>query len=177
MTSPEDDDDLEEALRRALSEAVSEVEPGKDGLDKIRARIGDRPPRPWLSSVLVGLADRIRYWTWHGHWAWQESLPGLRALRERRSRRNTFPGWSIGWFRLVTILTGATVVASLALGRQPFRQAILQASTLLDGGDGPTPGSGAPEGDGTEAGGGSSTPATGGTTSGSGRAGPGSTAP
>ena len=39
MTSPEDDDDLGEALRRALSEAASEVEPAKDGLDKIRTRL------------------------------------------------------------------------------------------------------------------------------------------
>ena len=50
MTSPEDDG-LEEALRRALSDAASEIEPGADGLDKIRARIGDRRPRPWLLSV------------------------------------------------------------------------------------------------------------------------------
>jgi len=59
MTSPEDNS-LEEALRRALSNAASEVEPGTDGLDKIRARIGNRPSRPWLFSVLVGLVVRVK---------------------------------------------------------------------------------------------------------------------
>ena len=66
MTSP-GDDRLEGALRRALSDAGSAVEPGADGLDKIRARIGDRPPRPWLLSLLSGLVDRVRHWTWRGH--------------------------------------------------------------------------------------------------------------
>jgi len=126
MTSPEDDG-LEEALRRALSDAASGLDPGTDGLDKIRARIGHRPSRPWLFSVLVGLVDRIRHWTWRGHWAWQESLPRPGALRERRSRRGNFLGWGIG-FRFVTVLAGIAVVASVALGVQPFRHAILQAS-------------------------------------------------
>src|ERR1700760_73983 len=90
MTSPEDDD-LEQALRRALSAAGDEVETGTEGLDRIRARIGDRPPRPWLLSVAFGVLERVRNWTWRGHWAWQETMPGLRARWERRSRRSNFP--------------------------------------------------------------------------------------
>src|SRR5487761_1186905 len=137
MTSPEDNS-LEEALRRALSNAAGEVEPGSDGLDKIRARIGNRPPRPWLFSVLAGLIGRVRYWPWRGHWAWQDSLPGLRALQERRSRRGNFHGSGIGWLRYVTVLAGIAVLASIALGVQPVRHAILQASSSLNGGGGST---------------------------------------
>lgn len=158
MTSPEDDG-LEEALRRALSDAASALEPGADGLDKIRARIGHRPSRPWLFSVFVGLVDRIRHWTWRGHWAWQESLPRLGALRERRSRRGNFLGWGIGWLRFVTVLAGITVVAGIALGVQPFRHAILQASDSLNGGGSPPRGSAGTEGNGTQASSGSPTTA------------------
>ena len=100
MTSPEDDN-LEERLRRALSEAAGEVEPGSDGLDKIRARIGGRRPRPRLFSVLFGVVGWARNWTWRGHWAWQDSLPGLGALREWRSRRSNFPRWDIRWLLLL----------------------------------------------------------------------------
>ncbi len=157
MTSPEDDD-LEEALRRALSAAADEVEPGTDGLDKIRARIGDRPPRPWLLSVLFGVVDRVRHWTWRGHWAWQDSLPRLGALRERRSRRSNFPRWDIRWLRLVTALAGVAVLAGIALGVQPVRHAILQASTSLNGGGGPPRGGAGTEGNGTQASGGSGAP-------------------
>ena len=149
MTSPEDDG-LEEALRRALSDAASGLDPGTDGLDKIRARIGRRPSRPWLFSVFFGLVDRIRHWTWRGHWAWQESLPRPGALRERRSRRGNFPGWGIG-FRFVTVLAGIAVVASVVLGVQPFRHAILQASDSLKGGGGSPRGSAGTEGNGTQA--------------------------
>ena len=166
MTSPEDDG-LEEALRRALSDAASEVEPGGDGLEKIRARIGDRPPRPWLLSVLVGLADRVRHWTWRGHWAWQDSLPGLGARRERRSRRSNFPGWGIGWLRLVTVLAGVVVLAGIALGVQPVRHAISQASSSLNGGGGSATGGAGTEGKGTQANGGA-TPTVGVASSGSG---------
>src|SRR6202035_593569 len=130
MTSP-GDDGLEEALRRALSDAASEVKPGADGLDKIRARSGDRPPRPWLLSILSGLVDRLRHWTWRGHWAWPDSLPRLSALWERRSRRGNFPGQGAGWVRFVTVLAGVAALAAIALGVQPFRHAILQAGSSL----------------------------------------------
>ena len=130
MTSPEDDG-LEQELRRALSEAANAVEPGPDGLDKIRDRIGDRPPRPWLISVLFGVVERARYWTWRGHWTWTARLPRLPGLREWRSRRSNFPRWGIGSLRLAVMLAGITVIAVVTLGVQPFRQAILQASAAL----------------------------------------------
>src|ERR1700759_4547435 len=99
MTSPEDDG-REEELRRALSEAADAGEPGSDGLDKIRNRIGDRPPRPWLLSIIFGVGERVRYWTWRGHWAWTARLPKRPDPRERRSRRGNFPRWGIESLRL-----------------------------------------------------------------------------
>ena len=169
MTSPEDNS-LEEALRRALSNAASEVEPGTDGLDKIRARIGNRPPRPWLFSVLAGLIGRVRHWPWRGHWAWQDSLPRLAALQERRSRRGNFHGPGVGWLRYVTVLAGIAVLASIALGVQPFRHAILQASSSLNGGGGSPRGGAGTEGGGTQASAGGGTQSAGAGAAGGGQA-------
>src|SRR5450756_2946496 len=72
MTAPEDD--LEKALRQALAAALSQVQPGAEGLERIRAKIGTRPPQPWLLSVASGAYDRMRHWTWRGHWTWRFSL-------------------------------------------------------------------------------------------------------
>jgi hypothetical protein len=157
MTSPEDDDGLEEALRRALSEAASGVEPATDGLDKIRARIGGRPPRPWLLSVLFGVVERVRYWSWRGHWAWPASLSKLSGLRGPRSRRSNFPRWGLGSLRLAVVLAGIAAIAAITLGIQPFRHVILQASAALNGDSGSqqvntgTEGTGTPTADGSAA--------------------------
>jgi hypothetical protein len=175
MTSPEDDG-LEEALRRALSKAASGVEPGPDGLDKIRALIGDRPPRPWLLSVAFGVIERVRHWTWRGHWAWTASLPKLPRLGEPRSRRSNFPRWGIGSLRLGVVLAGIAVIAILTLGVQPFRQAILQASAELNGDSGSRQAGARTEGSGTPAtDGGSAVPTGGGATPGTGQSSAGKT--
>ena len=161
-SSPEDG--LEDALRRALSDAVGGIEPGRDGLDSIRARIGQRPPRPWLLAVLSGAVERVRFWTWRGHWAWpwrplaRAHLP-WRARRPRHrkgapadkpSRRgDTFPllgtlGGRFGWLWLTAGLVGIVVIASVSFGVQPVRQVFIQAgSTVLHGGDPDPPRSGA----------------------------------
>lgn len=136
MTSPEDDDQLEEALRKALSEAASEVNPGSDGLDKIRARIAGRPPRPWLLSVLSGAVERVRNWTWRGHWTWPDWRSRLAEARWSHLRRGRFPRSGIGPLRLAAVLAGVTVIATAGvLGVQPFRNALLQASTVLTSGN------------------------------------------
>ena len=96
MTAP--DNGMEEALRRALTEAVSQVEPGRDALDRIRTRIGHRPPQPWLVSVIADILGRLRHWTWRGHWAWQLSsawpatVAAPSALPWPRLRRLPRPG-------------------------------------------------------------------------------------
>lgn len=135
MTSPEDDD-LEDELRRALSEAADGIEVGPEGLEKIRARIAGRPPQPWLVSVFFGVVERVRNWTWRGHWAWPERLSRLTEVRWPRSRRGSFPGWGTGSLRLATVLAAIAVIATVTLGVQPFRNAIRQASGVLQGDSG-----------------------------------------
>jgi hypothetical protein len=171
---------MEEALRRALAEAVSHVEPGTDALERIRVRIGQRRPRPWLVSVAAEVLGRARDWTWRGHWAWQlpwawpSTIPALSALPWPRLRRLPRPGVplphtallpgparparlirvdTVSWLRPVAVLAGIGIIASVSFGVQPFRQAIIQASTTVltggqpqSGGAG-TDGSGAPTGD------------------------------
>jgi hypothetical protein len=136
MTSPGDDEGLEDELRRALSEAASGVEPNADGLDKIRARIAGRPPRPRLTSVLFGIVERVRNWTWRGHWAWPDRLSRLVEDRWPRLRRGSFPRRGTGSLRLAAVFAAVAVIASVTLGVQPLRNAILQASTALQGGGG-----------------------------------------
>ena len=165
-SSPEDR--LEDALRRALSDAVGPIEPGTDGLDSIRARIGGRPPRPRLLAVLSGAVERARSWTWRGHWAWP-GWPLTRAHLTGWSRRprhrkgtparkptrrgdrlpllgtlGTLGGLRIGWLTLVSGLASIAVIASVSFGVQPVRQAIIQAgTTVLHGGGYPPPWGGA----------------------------------
>jgi hypothetical protein len=154
-----------------LSEAAGEVEPGGDGLDKIHARIHGRPPRPWLLSVILGVLERVRYWTWRGHWGWPTPLPKIPGLRGTRSRWSNFPVWGFGSLRLALVLAAIAVIATATLGIQPFRQAILQASAALNGGSGPQQVSARTEGNGAPTiEGGSGTPAAGGAPSGSGQA-------
>jgi hypothetical protein len=160
VTAP--DNGIEEALRRALAEAVSQVETGPDALERIRARIGQRPPRPWLLSVAADVLGRAGHWTWRGHWAWQlpwawpATIPALSALPWPRLQRLPRPGArrpaaaprpgparparlfrveTVNWLRPVGVLAGIAIIASVSFGVQPFRQAIIQASsTVLSGG-------------------------------------------
>ena len=67
MTAPEDD--LAEALRQALSAAAEQVEPGTEGLDRIRAQTSSRTPHPLLVSVVMDAVHWARNWAWRGHWA------------------------------------------------------------------------------------------------------------
>jgi hypothetical protein len=104
MTAPQDGQegsDQEEALRRALSDAVSGVEPSPAALDAIRTRIERRRPRSWLAAVLAAAGERLRYWAWPGHWTWPRPLlgrprtPPLRRRprpRHRKDRPDGPPG-------------------------------------------------------------------------------------
>ena len=172
-------DGLEDALRRALSDAVGRIEPGTDGLDSIRARIGRRPPRPWLLAVLSGAVERARSWTWRGHWAW----PGWPLARTHLTRRGRRPrhrkgtpaekpsrrgdrlpllgalgalgGWRTGWLTLAAGFAGIALIASVSFGVQPVRQTIIQAGTTVLHGDGAYPppppwGGGGTDGAGTQ---------------------------
>src|SRR5215472_8627634 len=127
MTSPEDD--LEKALREALSAAVDQVEPATDGLDRIRARTNRRPPQPWLLSIASAVIGRVRNYVWRGHWAWRAKAAALLA----RSRRSSWHQFRPVVFRpVVAILGGIAFIACLSLAVPPFREAIMQVgSTVL----------------------------------------------
>lgn len=158
MTTPEDD--LEEALRRALASAAEHTEHAPDGLARIQARIGGRPPRPWIAAVVADAISQVRNWTWLGHWAlpdWQSRLAGLPWPRLRWLPPPGTPadgarhpaltikaaGNAVSWLRLGAVITGLAIITSVSFAVQPFRQAIIQASTnVLVGGEQQTGGAG-----------------------------------
>jgi hypothetical protein len=184
MTEP--DDYLTQTLRRAMSEATACVQPSLDGLEHIRAMIDRRPPRPALISVAVAVAERIRYWTWRGHWAVPWAVPPVplarvvpRLVRPREAagpgrnapahRRQPERTWGFTGLRLAAFLGGIVVLAGVSFAVQPFRHAIMQvSSTMLNGGPGAQANDAGTEGNGSQA-----TPSGG---SGSGSASPTSTA-
>jgi len=156
MTVPHGD--LETTLRRELTAAVDGVEPAPDALERIRARTALRPPQPWVLTVASGAVSRARYWVWHGHWAWPESLPRPRALSwpaagwVTRVKRAT----GADWLRPVAVLAGVAFIAVVALAVPPLRQAIGHVtSNVLTGGQ--TSGGAGTDGHGTQNGGGGGT--------------------
>ena len=160
MTAP--DDDLEEALRQALSAVAGQVESGDGGLDRIRARTSGATPRPWLLSLLMEVILRARHWVWRGHWAWQDAgywrddRAAQRVARLIRTTRARLAGtrlaastgrwavslWAtlrphgIGWIRLVAGLAAVASITAAAVAVPPLRAALVQvSSTVLNGGN------------------------------------------
>ena len=176
MTVPHGD--LETTLRRELTAAVGGVEPASDALERIRARTARRPPQPWLLSAVSGAVSRARYWVWHGHWAWPESLPRPRAVAWPGARWATRakPAMGANWLRPVAVLAGVAFIALVTLAVPPLRQAIGHVtSNVLTGGQ--TSGGAGTGGNGTQNGGGGGTLTNGArNTAGANPAGPGSTA-
>ena len=156
MTVPHGD--LEATLRRELTAAVDGVEPASDALARIRARTARRPPQPWLLSVVGGAVSRARYWVWHGHWAWPESVPRPRAVAWPGARWATRATRAMGanWLRPVAVLAGVAFIAIVTLAVPPLRQAIGHVtSNVLTGGQ--TSGGAGTDGNGTRNGGGGGT--------------------
>src|SRR5580700_2013148 len=93
MTTP--DGGMEDALRRELTEALGRIEPGTEGLERIRARIGGRPPRPWLLSFAADTLGAARHWVWRWSWhwnpAWTAALPAPAASALARVPRLPLP--------------------------------------------------------------------------------------
>lgn len=111
----------EAALRRALLAAAEQVEPGDDGLDRIRARVTHRRPMPlpiaWVDVALTKLALRVpdSFWlVWDrvAHEARMVADHFLPAqLKSDRLR--------LGWLRPVAAMSAAAflvaVVVSMAI--------------------------------------------------------------
>jgi len=162
MTVPHGD--LEALLRRELTAAVDSVEPAPDALERIRARTAQRPPQPWLVSVLNGAVSRAQHWVWRGHWVWPDSLPRPRAVAwqgarwAKHARRSTGPRWTMGanWLRPVAVLAAVGFIAIVTLAVPPLRQAVDHVtSNVLTGGQ--TSGGAGTDGNGTQDGGGGGT--------------------
>src|SRR5712691_3527318 len=137
MTAPEDD--LAEALRQALSAAAEQVEPGTEGLARIRAKTSARTPRPWLVSVATDAVRMARHWAWRGHWAWQDPGYWVWAARPENFRLATWQRWAaelpravrptrLGWARLVGGLAAAASITAVAVAVPPLRSALVQVS-------------------------------------------------
>ena len=97
----------EAALRRALRAAAEQVDPGDDGLDRIRARVSHRRPMPlpiaWVDIALTRLSLRVP----DGFWVvWDRVASEVRAVSEHfipdrlRSER-----LRLGWLRPVAAMS------------------------------------------------------------------------
>jgi hypothetical protein len=97
----------EAALRRALRAAAEQVDPGDDGLDRIRARVSHRRPMPlpiaWVDIALTKLSLRVP----DGFWVvWDRVASEVRAVSEHfipdrlRSER-----LRLGWLRPVAAMS------------------------------------------------------------------------
>lgn len=144
MTAPEDY--LAQALRQALLAAAEQVEPGTEGLARIRAKTSGRTPQPWLVSVVNDAISRVRCWTWQGHWAWQDPHHGgwaawlenlrLAAWRRAATAPRTIRLEGLTWTRLAGGLAAAASIATIAVAVPPVRAALVQVSaTVMTGGD------------------------------------------
>lgn len=158
MTNP--DDYLAAALRQAMFDTAGRYQPKPDGLDQIRARINGRQPRPRLLSVLAGAVERIRYWTWRGHWIWPDGLPRLAGPAAARPASRSAPAHArrgspragITGLRVAAALGAFAVAVAVSMVVQPFRHAIIEASsTMLNGGSGPQANGAGTDGNGTQA--------------------------
>src|SRR5215471_15465822 len=122
---------LEGMLRNALRLAADSIEPGADGLDRIRAKISARqraqlprwrtlPPIVVLWSLLRRLEPAI---------IWVRYAAGVVADRFRpESERPGGAGW-IGWLRpAAAVATGAFVVAAASWAIAALPQVIAPAS-------------------------------------------------
>jgi hypothetical protein len=131
--------DLEDVLRRALRTAAQSVEPGDDGLDRIRSRISARRPVPsgWNMADLAGragpsnsvLRNLLRVST--------GPRAPLYAVVQRFRPRSDDIGWN-RWLRPVAaVATGVFVVLAGSWALTALPQVIVSSA-----GDSSAPGAG-----------------------------------
>lgn len=104
--------DLEDVLRRALLTAADSVEPGADGLDRIRSRITGRRPVPsgWNMAELAGRARPSNSVLRHLLRVNTAPRAPLSAVVQRFRPRSDGIGWN-RWLRpAAAVATGVFVV-------------------------------------------------------------------
>jgi len=139
----------EAALRRALHAAAEQVEPGDDGLEKIRARVSHRRPMPlpvaWVDIALTRLALRVPdgFWT-----IWDRMAHEVRAVVEHfLPERIRSDRLRLGWLRPVAAMgTAVFIVAAVVYMAVEVPQVIApagsEATQLHNGGSGQHAGGG-----------------------------------
>jgi len=81
------DHELGEYVRLLLRAAVESIEPGEGGLNRIRARLGQRPRRSAGGLACRRAADRL------GHWRAAGQVAGRRAAETKAWQRPRCRGW------------------------------------------------------------------------------------
>src|ERR1700729_1217446 len=112
----------EAALRRALHAAAEQVDPGGDGLDRIRDRVRHRRPMPmpiaWVDIALTRLSLRVP----DGFWvAWDRMAHEVRSVAQHflpapargRPARSERP-W-LGWARPVAAMSTAIFIVAAVI--------------------------------------------------------------
>lgn len=123
------DDHFDEFLRRVLHEEANAVEPGDDGLERIRARLTRPRPVPvaWVMAVASGTGRRVQG-AWGSASAWLRTLPGgapapPRSAPDGQPRRWRSP--------VVLAAAGAVVVVVGILAFTPLPQQAASATAAL----------------------------------------------
>lgn len=123
------DQDYEAILRRCLHAEAESVEPGGDGLQRIRARL--KKPQPFLVAWLLADSDVARP-VFNGlEAAGDWCLQALRSVTDRFRPAVTVYGRGLGWLRPAAAMTTAIfVVAAGVFAAMELPQAISQTGSL-----------------------------------------------
>jgi hypothetical protein len=137
--------EFDEVLRRALRVAADSIEPGGDGLERIRARLS--MPRPlaiaWLMTGYAEAVMRLRS-ALEGGLAWFRAVPGSgrpgdgrfghRYHQVRRALSALAPGHlaqRYGWLRTVAIAAAVVVAGAGGYGLTQLRSAVSDTSGVV----------------------------------------------
>jgi hypothetical protein len=130
--------EFDEVLRRALRGAADSIEPGGDGLERIRARLSMPRPLPiaWLMTGYADAVMRLRS-ALEGGIAWLRAVPGSGQPGDGRCRHGydqvrralsaLAPGHlaqRYGWLRTVAIASAVVVAGAGGYGLTQLRSAV-----------------------------------------------------
>jgi hypothetical protein len=128
------DRDFEDLLRRALHSAADSLEPARDGLERIRARLTTpyAAPVAWMIAACAEVARRVLGGL-GSIWAWLQVPPGPARQCRHPPRPGAPPRRHPPRVRLAAAAVAAAVAAAIAVSAvtPPLRQAIARTGTLI----------------------------------------------